>query len=283
MTDIHRDVYMKLEVLFIIDNGMFKQYFTKKAFERALEKGVEFYSNEKTFNSYVDEVKSHHIKFKEFFEKKIQNKEIISQETLQTFFYHTVKLCKDYTMMNIEHTDKAFTLKEQNKTIKKNLDIVSILKDKVRDFMNTVLFEDEGYAHHVFKILSGQFSVDSSILENLTQKELLNLYDGRSPNIEAVQRRQECFISTYNNDLPYEGATAREIAKKFEREEITDPASVKNIEYEKRVKGIKYTGPQSVRTIRGLGAFMRGEVRSDLSIEQMHTLVEDYGEFELVT
>lgn len=222
VTDIHRDVYMELEALFIIDNGMFKQYFTKKAFERALERGVDFYSSEEKFNSYVNEVKSHHAEFKQFFETEIKGKDSISKETLQKFFFHTVKLCKDYTMMNIEHTDKAFTLKEQNKIIEENLNTVSTLKDEVRDFMNTVLFEDDGYAPHVFKILSNQFSVDSSILENLTQKELLDLYDRRSPNIEVIEKRQESFISTYDNDLPYEGATAREIAKKFDEEEVVD-------------------------------------------------------------
>ena len=37
VTDIHLDVYSHLGILFIIDNGMFKQYFLKTAYEQALD------------------------------------------------------------------------------------------------------------------------------------------------------------------------------------------------------------------------------------------------------
>jgi len=222
VTDIHRVVYTDLEVLFIIDNRMFKQYFTKKAFARALEKGVDFYSNERKINLYRQEVRANSIKFKKFFEAEIKKRDLISREIVQQFFDQTIKLCKDYTMMNIEHTDKAFTLMEQNPVIKKNLNTISTLKDEVRSFMNAVLFEDSGYLPHLFKILSHQFSINHSILENLTQKELLDLYDDKNPNIKSVQKRQEAYVSTYDRETPYEGTVAREIIRKFQEAEVVN-------------------------------------------------------------
>ncbi len=238
VTDIHRDVYIDLEVLFIIENGMFKQYFTRNAFERALEKGVEFYSSKDKFDSFEKEVKDHCTQFKNFFETEIKGKDKISKEMLKKFFDYAIKLCKEYTMMNIEHTDKAFTLKEQNKTIERNLTKISRLKDDIRAYMNTVLFENDGYSLQVFKILSNQFSIDSSILENLTQKELLDLFDGKRPNVEAVQKRQEIFISTYDRIKPYEGTLAREIAHKFEEETVDTNKIVGKMASKGKVSGV---------------------------------------------
>ncbi len=227
VTDIHRVVYMDLEVLFIIDRGLFKQYFTKKAFARALERGVDFYGSEKKFKLYKEEEAIHSVKLKNFFEVEIKDRDLISKETLQQFLDYTIKLCKDYTIMNIEHTDKAFTLMEQNPVIKKNLNTISTLKDEVRAFMNTVLFEDNGYLSHLFKILSDQFSIDYSILENLTQKELLDLYDGKKPDIGSVQKRQEAYVSRYDRETPYEGTVAREIIYLFQESKVVNTHEIR--------------------------------------------------------
>ncbi len=216
VTDVHREAYAELEVLYIIDRGLFKQYFTKKAFQRALDNGLKFYSNKSTFDSFQKELNDHCKKFKLFFESDIKRKDTISSETLQKFFDYTTKLCKEYAKMNFEYIDKAFTFKDKNMVIEENLKTITTLKDEIRAFMNTVLFEEEGYALHVFKILSDQFSIEKQLPENLTQKELLDLFEGKNPNNEAALKRQEAFISTYDNPLPYEGDTARVIAKQFE-------------------------------------------------------------------
>ncbi len=216
VTDIHRDVYIDLEVLFIIDHGLFKQYFTKRAFARALENGVKFYSDKISFDHFQDGLDDHCRKFKIFFESEIKSRDSISSATVQQFFDYTIKLCKEYTKMNFEYTDKAFTLKDENRIIEDNLRRVSKLKDEIRAFMNIVLFEEKGYASQVFRILSDQFSINRVILENLTQKELLGLFYGKMPHEEAVLQRQEIFITVYDNVQPYEGETARAIARRFE-------------------------------------------------------------------
>jgi len=225
VTDIHREAYADLEVLYIIDHGLFKQYFTKKAFQRALDNGLKFYSNKAEFDNFQKELNDHCKKFKLFFASDIKGKNTLSSETLQQFFDYTVKLCKEYAKMNFEYTDKAFTFKEKNKVIEDNLKTITTLKDEIRAFMNTVLFEEEGYALHIFKILSNQFSIEKQLPENLTQKELLDLFKGKMPNPEAALKRQEAFISTYDNLLPYERESARTIAKDFE-EKITKTSQI---------------------------------------------------------
>lgn len=74
VTDIHVDVYKELEVVFLIDDGIFKQYFTNKAYEAALNRGLNFYSDKDTFNNYRESLKQHCDKFEKFFIKNIKEK-----------------------------------------------------------------------------------------------------------------------------------------------------------------------------------------------------------------
>lgn len=220
VTDIHNDLYKDLEALFIIDNGMFKQYFTQKAYKRALERGVKFYSDKHAFDQYKNDLFLHCNKFKEFFESEIKNKKTLSKDTVELFFAYTKKLCGDYTKMNFEFTDKAFTLQGENPVIKKNLSGVTKFKDKVRGVMNMVLFEPDGYSYKFFSILGKQFKLPFSIFDNLTQKEILALFEGKRSDEKTVSKRQDAFVESYDFDSFYEGIDARPILREF-REKAT--------------------------------------------------------------
>ncbi len=219
VTDIHNDLYSKLEALFIIDNGLFKQYFTKKAYENALNKGVTFYSDKHAFDNYKKNLTIFRDTFTKYFELNVKDKKSVSKDVVTTFFEYTRKLCGDYTQMNFESTDKAFSLQDQNSTIKENLSKVSKFKDTVRDFMNVVLFEPDGYCYKLFEILSNQFNLPISIFDNLTQREILALFKGEKPSEGIVSKRQKAFVESYNLDSFYEGKDAEPILQSF-REDI---------------------------------------------------------------
>ena len=223
VTDIHLDVYSHLGILFIIDNGMFKQYFLKTAYEQALEDGLKFYSDEHAVKEYHKNLKNHCNKLDEFFNTKIKGQNKISKETLEKFFAYTQKLVGDYTKMNFEYTDKAFAEREKNKIIETNLSIVAKFKDEVRAVMNKTLFEADGYLPYIWKVLSEQLSVTPSLLDNLTQAEILALYNGQRPDIERVTKRQKAFVYNDQSRISFEGKDAQEIIETFEEKiEKTD-------------------------------------------------------------
>jgi phosphohistidine swiveling domain-containing protein len=139
------------------------------------------------------------------------------------FFEYTEKLCKEYAQMNFESTDKAFAQQENNPVIKKNLSEVAKLKDTVRAVMNIVLFEPNGYLNQFFAILGNQFNLSSSVFDNLTQKEILDLFEGKKPIESIVVKRQEAFIESYNLESFYDGKEAEFIVQKFrENAEYSD-------------------------------------------------------------
>jgi phosphoenolpyruvate synthase/pyruvate phosphate dikinase len=227
VTDICKDMFIDLDPLFIIDKGFFKQYFRKEAFEKSLEYGVKLYGDNNAFDKYQENLKTHCKNFQEFFENIIKDKEKVTEDQLQKFFDYSVILCKEYSKMDFEYTDKAFTLKEQNKSIERNLGIITTFKDEVRAFMNTVFFEPNGYLNQLLQILGKQFNKDTALLENLTRKELLGLFEGLALEESKVLQRQEAFAALNDHEVPYyEGSEAKAIIKQFE-DKINKDAQIK--------------------------------------------------------
>lgn len=217
VTDIHVDVYRELEVLFLIDNGLFKQYFTNETYKKALDRGLQFYSDKNAFIHYRQDLLKHIDTFKEFYNKKIHRKEKLSKDLVQTFFELTIKLCKDYTRMNFEFTDKAYMRRKSNLIIEKNLSEMSKLKDKVRSFMNTVLFESDGYTNEVFAILGKQFVLDPTFIHNLTQQEIIDLFSKKTLHTASLPERQQAFVINFDRSQFRQGKDALEIIEAFRK------------------------------------------------------------------
>jgi phosphohistidine swiveling domain-containing protein len=225
VTDIHVDVYRDLEVLFLIDEGMFKQYFPHAAFERALDRGFAFYADEYAYGAYKRDLEGHCDTFREFFTTHVENKQSLSKATLQIFFAYTIQLCKQYTWMNFEHTDRAFSEQDTHPIIKANLTEAAKYKDVVRTFMNEVLFETGGYVNTVFRILQKKFRIDHDNIENLTQKEILELYEGVRPAIHSVGMRQKAFVINFDRSVVSEGNAAEKILQEFRPQAINSTAA----------------------------------------------------------
>lgn len=244
VTDIHVDVYKELGVLFLIDQGKFKQYFERAAYEAALDKGVTFYSDEDEFSEYQNSLKEHCGKFDAFYETQIKDRDTLSKDVVQKLFDFTTKLCKDYTLMNIEHTDKAFSLQEDSPVIKKNLKAAALFKDWVRSYMNIVLFESDGYISEAFKILGKQFGLQPYILHDCTQQEILSLFDKKIPNKEEILKRQQSFVINYDRNHLFQGDDALEIINEFK-----ETANATNSLFGKVASVGKAKGPVKVITV----------------------------------
>ena len=218
VTDIHLQAYAALEVLYIIERGVFKQYFTKTAYEQALDRGLVFYRDPLAFDQYRAELSAHCEMLKRFFQREIASHEVLSRDAVEMFFAYTRKLCGEYAKMNFEYTDKAFSQQEQDATIKRNLEGVATFKDEVRAVMNGVLFEADGYLSQLFAILGTQLELSPAVLENLTLREILALFEGKRPDEIVVSERQQAFVESNDLEAPLEGEEAEEILREFHEE-----------------------------------------------------------------
>lgn len=220
-TDIHKDVYSHMKVLFTIRTGEFKQYFPLINYEQALNRGLVFYKNNYHVDNYIKKLKTLNKNFLKFYNKSIHEQKQITPDVLRKFFRYTINLCRDYTKMNVEFTNKAFLHKDKSKDINTNLDKINAFKDEVRAFMNTVLFEKDGFTKNLFNIFAKQFRLPANLLENLTQRELLNLFEDKLPNKKIILKRQQAYVSIWDKESPIEGKNAKFIINKFEENNIS--------------------------------------------------------------
>jgi phosphohistidine swiveling domain-containing protein len=121
--------------------------------------------------------------------------------------------------MNIEFTDKAFASQKDNPIIKKNLSGVAEFKELIRSYMDKVLFESDGYTNELFTILGKQFEIQPSIFHDLTQEEIIDLYDNKRPNIDKTSKRQKMFVINYDGQI-YEKEKALTIIKTFRKNTV---------------------------------------------------------------
>jgi hypothetical protein len=117
--------------------------------------------------------------FKDFYHHNIKRQKEISKTDCQAFLHCVVELHRQYSMMNYEHTDNAFLLKDTNETIAKNLEIIANYKNEMRDFLNEVCFESGGYMDTFCSLLSQQFNLIYRDFIGYTQTEVLELYTGK--------------------------------------------------------------------------------------------------------
>ena len=226
VTDINTRAYRRLEALCIIDRGLFKQYFAKKAYEQVLDEGLVFYSDADAVKEYRSHLSHQCREFKEFFNEQIRNRSVLSLDVVETFLAHATMLVAQYNKMNFEYTNKAFLYKETNEVITGNLDLIVRFKDEVRAFMNEVFFEESGYLGQIYSILARQFSLPVSVFGNLTQKELTGLFTGREVNQHSLLRRPEAFVVIYNEEQPLEGAEATRVIQLLEERPLAHTSKI---------------------------------------------------------
>jgi phosphoenolpyruvate synthase/pyruvate phosphate dikinase len=214
LADINTIGYKRLEILTVIDDGVFKQYFTKKAFNQALDDGLKFYSDKNSFDIFQKDLLGFAERFENFMKERIRGKSSISREMVTKFIDYAVKFLAAYDQMNFESTDKAYSKQASNPIIKTNLEKVAKFKDVIRASLNMIFFDPDGYFSQCFSVLSKQFNIEKSVFENLTHKEILELFDGKKPNVQTVLRRQTAYVQNCDMSI-FEDEAAKEIIQEF--------------------------------------------------------------------
>ncbi len=244
--DIHREAYKKLKYVYIFNNNTFKQFFNKKSYNDALDYGVEFYSGANKFLSYEKNINSLIKKLKQHF-NFIKNKNELSFSDVSKLFEIISNLNRKYTLMNIEYTDKAFLMSENNQLIKNNIKKVESLKDYVRGVLDTFLFSRSGLLDVVFTILSRQFSIEKDFFYNLTRKEILNIINQK--NTKNINFSKNIFVAVYNHEDAFIENSALKIIEQFLHNDIKRSAHIKGFSASKgkvigfaKILSIDYSG-----------------------------------------
>ncbi|MDB5260285.1 MAG: hypothetical protein JWN37_516 [Candidatus Nomurabacteria bacterium] len=187
-TDMVKDMYLPYDPLLCIYENKYYQYLSKTAYDQAGKDGIDLYGNKEAYYKYEEDLKKVSLDFKRFRDKRI-SETFITKEILEDFIMYSSKLHRGYSKMGYEHTDKAFSLANENPIIAETLKEVSIFKDQIRAVINEMYFEKGSLLENLLIRLENQFHVSSGDLLNYTQQELLNLFDGSFVSKEELETR----------------------------------------------------------------------------------------------
>ncbi len=176
----------------------------------SLTKGLELFSNQDKYDRYSVSFRSYINKLKKL---EIKN---LTQETLFELIKFIGKFWKYYGYSEYFYTDLAYELSKDNPLIRKNLEDLKILKNEGREALNFLMF-DEGIFPKVLTTISKRFLEESEDVFFLYSDELLNLFEGKKPSKEIIEKRKKSLVIAKINKvlIKYDYGTALELAKEF--------------------------------------------------------------------
>ena len=165
-------------------------YIPEKVFNDNLREGVEFISDDKKFNSYLDDYENYMSDLQAGFSSEIKNKKSIDLDSLNTFLHLMADVWQYFYKTEFYYLDKACEFAEENEKIRKNLDILYKLKERAKvETLNKSFWGSGSYFSIMLDTLSKQFEVPKKELENYGIDEIRDLYDGKRVNEETLKQR----------------------------------------------------------------------------------------------
>jgi phosphoenolpyruvate synthase/pyruvate phosphate dikinase len=203
-------------VLAFADN-VYRECISKRGYEGASAEGVEFYGSKVSFQNFKRELAS------EFTTSLSETSSLSVNASTKTdvekFFYLLKKMFFVYTRMDPLFTDGVFLEAKANTLLMENITEVGLLKDKYRQQLNELAFEDKSHLKTLLARLAQSFGVESADLYWYTLPEIIALFNGKSVEQEELDRRKLGYILLVGEkqiDL-YTGIDAAQAARTLQR------------------------------------------------------------------
>ncbi len=151
-----------------------------------------------------------------------QAKDILTKEDVIAMFEKMGRVCRLYEYFDYRYWDVAFKESETNTSAQELVDLVQNFKNVIRTELNPIFFDKEGYLPTTIEKLSQQFGISQSDLEWHTEKELLDLFDGKKIQDNTISDRKSghIFVNTSSGYEIYQGSEAEELIKVFDTPEV---------------------------------------------------------------
>lgn len=196
-TDMLAKGFKYLNPLFTSDeHSQFCQYFTNEKMEYAAKYGVNIFGKPNGFREYQE-------KFTEFYEKstiildEIIERPKLTKTSIQNFFKILSQLFTFYSKMDNQFTNLAYIYADENRVIKKNLQLLSKFKDRARLWINNSSIEDNSQLSRFIKRICLEFNIERLDLECYKMDEVVNLFYGSYVRDSEIANRRKSFTIYY--------------------------------------------------------------------------------------
>lgn len=144
--------------------------------------------------------------------------ESLAKEEVERGFALIKSVMDEYSAFDTHFTDGTYAAAKESESARESLKSIERHKNEIRSGLNAVFFSDDSYLSMLLRMLSKQFSISEETLSWYTAQELLDLFDGKSPEGSILDDRKICFAYYVDRNLKWTlvaGKEAENIASIF--------------------------------------------------------------------
>ena len=187
------DYYKKLDVLVTCGKeNTWTSRIPQEVKTETLHAGLELYSNRGRFKEYKQNFQDYKQTAQNSFEEITAKKQFSHADTVEVFDLIS-EFFSYYSKTEFFYVDKAARQKSNDATIAKNLEELGKLKNKGREFLNKIVFEDKSYLRKTIHVLANQFDLSYRDVAFHTQEEALQLFGGHTAEKDKLEDRMRAY------------------------------------------------------------------------------------------
>jgi phosphohistidine swiveling domain-containing protein len=180
--------------------------------------------------------------------ESFKSKERFSREDAERMLEMSAAICRGYEYFDPYNWEGAYERSETDPRMKENVDLIQGFKNVVREQLNPIYFEKEGYLNVLMSKKSKQFDIPEHKLDWYEEQELLGLFDGRQPADEVLDARRQAYVVYRDSQGWVHPLTGNEAVAFISRFDIGAKASVR----QEIIKG---------KTAHHTGEILQGKVK----------------------
>jgi phosphohistidine swiveling domain-containing protein len=193
INDIWTEHYKTLEVLTIVMNDEFTSYLPNSVVTRTRKEGADLLGSPDAFDQYEREFREYMEEFRTY--AASLDFSTISRAEVKKLMDDVARLFYFYSKTEFFYTDGAYELFEATKdsTLENRLERWGKLKNEGREFLNSIFFGAAAVLPRLWQAFAERFDVAERVLQQYTQEEILDLYDGKTVAEDEIKRRDDVF------------------------------------------------------------------------------------------
>ncbi|MCL2331306.1 MAG: PEP-utilizing enzyme [Proteobacteria bacterium] len=181
-----------LHPLFVIDNGIFRQYFPNDMMKWAEDYGYNTFSNPGGFAKHQDDFTNFHQTSFPRLQKILTLP--LSRQSVAEFLEIIYQYFIFYSKTDIQFTSKLYLQEETNPTIAQAMKDISTFKDIARVWIDQATINDDCLLNQLLEQVSQQFNI--SDISNYKMDEILGLFDGITPT--GLSERDQSSVTWFD-------------------------------------------------------------------------------------
>ncbi|QQR78089.1 MAG: hypothetical protein IPJ68_03290 [Candidatus Moraniibacteriota bacterium] len=182
--------YSQHDTLTIYDKGFFRSFIFREGMNRTLQEGLELFSDREKFDAYLKDFEVYLEKARQTIDR-FTDKENITESDWIDLSTTLKEIWVYHDKTEAIFTDLAFSQSKENTLLQNNLQRLGEIKFPSSEILHKLGLD---IFYRVLDMIATQFRVAPQDIKFFSEDEVKNLFSGKMPEQEIVERRQRAYI-----------------------------------------------------------------------------------------